>query len=229
MSDFFSENAEQVEQYLYDVKYLTPLNDDFCEIQETKAVNEGNLNAIKINDIPYDSNNPISWVFNLEIEEPSLRVQQKTPEKAVIIFIKNTVWVILIELKSTLHLFRGKQKKEVLPAIIEKIEGGIAQVLLKFPLINFIPEKAIKNIRFKAVICYNREEINKQLKTNSSYKTREEVRLFSGGKKAHVSDKNIVGSRRTVEFFWMKNETNTADFEFSLKQLDRKNELNNLS
>jgi len=224
MSDFFSGNAEQVEQFLHDVEYIAPLRDDFYEINESKATNEGNLNNVTIKDIPCNPAFPISWIFDLEIEESSLRVQQKTPEKAVIIFTKNTAWVILVELKSTLLLFRGRQKKEVLPTIIEKFRGGISQILLKFPLINFDTPHPIKNIRFKAVICYNREEISKQLKDNLAYTAREEVRLFNGEKNTFVFD-DIIGLRRTVEFFWMKNETNTADFEFSLNQLDRKNEL----
>jgi len=231
MSDFFSENAKQVERFLYNVKYIKPLVNDSCEIEQADATDEGNLKSVKINDIPYDPDYPISWVIDLEIEkQPSLLSQQKTPEKAVIIFIKNTIWVILVELKSTLKLLRGNQNEEMLPSIIQKIEGDISQILLKFPLLSFHPIKPIKNIRFKAVICYNRERVNKQLKTNPSYNARTEVRLFiNKGKNPYIFDEDIIGLRRTAEFFWIKNDTDTANFEFSLKQLDRKDELDNLS
>lgn len=233
MSDFFRKNRAHVQEFLYDVEYITPLEDNIYEIIEPKARTENNdLQTVTISDIPCDEFYPISWIIDTETKEDALEnVALKKPEKALILFTTDTVWVLMFELKTSIHLFRTKKKKnlEDISGIIKKFEDGLQQILLRLPLFDFDNSPNIEHIKFVAVTCFNQELVSKQLSENPRPDYSKYAKLFNL-KTPKTIPVNVLEQSIELTFYWIQNPdfaVSPSEFELSLSKIIPIEELSN--
>lgn len=219
MSNFFKRNRARVQEFLYDIKYITPLRDDSYELIEPKAKGS-ELKKVTISDIPFNDMYPISWIIDLETNHPTLYTTRKKPEKALIFFTPTNVEIILFELKTSLNIYeeRESQAPGNLFTILEKYQSGIEQILLRLPLFLFDNEVNIDKVNFRTVTFYNQEFISQALKRLPFYEADDQVRLFTSKyKNPYIS--NVIKEQYPTEFHWIQNPVvmgSPSEFEFSL-------------
>lgn len=224
MSDFFKANRARVQEFLYDVKYIMPLDDSSYQLEELKPKkNPTDLRKVIIRDIPFHEMYPISWIIDLETPERALYTTTKKPEKALVFFTQTNVEIILFELKSSLNLYEERESKAPgnLFTILEKYQSGIEQILLKFPLFLFDNEINIDSVNFRTITFYNQEFISQTLKRLPFYQSDDQVRLFTS-KYSNPYISNIIKGQYPTDFYWIQNPNATDspnEFEFSLSTI----------
>lgn len=221
----FLTNRKIIHQALEREKILLPVEDIEYTVEEKKAKGD-NLKFLHLEGIPFSqySSSPNVWVFDFEMDENVIlhTPSCKKMEKALLVFSSNTVYVILIEMKSTLM---GSGNQGIGENGIEaKIKESLSKLsLFTTPFVFTEKHNYIKKIKFYSIITYNTEIITHEANQDQKIKKYNLYDAFissQGGIAKNENIRDLFGQNFDVKMFFIKNNTtNPIEFTIDLSEL----------
>ena len=232
MPNPFLENRKAVQKAAIDAEFLYPLTKEDLplEVIEDKLTSHiGSsripLKKVVIRDVPVeDEARPKSWVLNLEIKEPPIFANPpsiKTVEKALIVMGSNSLFIFLIEMKSSLHAgVKDSSGRLGIGTLKQKVEDSISRISTLIPLYVFDETyQNLKQIKYKALIFYNRDDaIGHYINTVERDLVKDDLYKIWANKKERTSIISALGTSYEVEFFFFKNPEQSESFEVQFEQ-----------
>jgi hypothetical protein len=227
MAKNFQNNRTKVQKYFLATDFLVPLNADDLplEIKEDKNQGTGKLELLTILNIPCSENDyfPKSWVLDLELEKQIFSAPQgiKKGEKAIIFLSCTTLYVIIIEMKESLQPYGDGG----LEGIEKKINHSLSRISMLLPIYLFDQNEQYRDIDaiiYKSIICYNKDEVTHQSKTDQTIQTIPLYKIFSEQEKLyHFTD--ILGQAHQIEVFFEQNQSSDkSEMEIDLATIFEK-------
>ena len=230
-ANFFQKNRQRLHQKMYADEILLPLEDDCFEILEEKTQDDATkLQSFKITDICYETEDgePLAWVLDLEKDNSFIFPQQegfKKGEKALIVFTCTDIWIIIVELKTSLKPYAGAEEKDNagLRAIRQKMEGSLNRILRAMGYYIFEDEHFQDiPVHFVGLVAYNRETITEHLKKDKTHDKKDIVKAFVQRNTPQTLNINtIFQNMEKLKLYFVQNPntTNPQGFEYSLKNI----------
>lgn len=214
----FEENRKKLQELMLKNGFITPIytNDLPWKIQESKNQGKANkLTFVFLDNIPTHQKPEVRAIeIDLEIEQSPFSKPEtfKTVEKAIVFFTRKSLYVLLIEMKSEL-------KANELGNIKQKIEDSLNRVILTLSHYDFIIEN-IENLkmRYKTLICFNRESIEKDTQNNLRLKEESLYKIFV--KEEEVLNLNdMFGNKHRIEVHFCQNKDNSTNMTINLNDI----------
>ncbi len=178
--------CEKLETLLYTENFISVVNDDIIEIEESNVeAGEDKLKKIIIKDIPHNKEGQIIWRINFEEYITGLsKIERTSTVETVLAILEDSVLnICLIEMKT---MIKEKRDKSTLLNLKRKIEDSISRfyylLCMGIPLkpgeckqvgINVDWEKFNNSqTKFCGVVCYNKE------RTKNYVERRETQRMY---------------------------------------------------
>jgi hypothetical protein len=223
----FKDNRLKIQKSFIDRNFLIPLtkNDLPVIIEEHKAKGHGKLRKVVIENIPVtDDIRPISYLLELEMEGElfSCPPGYKIVEKAILLFCRNSLYIVLLEMKSSLNPAAIRQVEEKIKDSIGRILLFLTHYILDVPAFNDY------KINFFTLVLYNADHLTRELQLNSdpSLYSLDLIKIFEGKQSSCFVTEPLGGSYK-VEVIFKKN-AGTEDFEIDLNDVfNSNNEYNN--
>ncbi|MGB0931387.1 MAG: hypothetical protein ACPGVB_11455 [Chitinophagales bacterium] len=160
----------------------------------------------------------------MEIKEPPILANPpsvKTTESALIVLGSDSLVILLIELKTSLHPFdEDTSGKLGIGTLREKIEDTISRISMLIPL--YVFDKSYSNIveiKYKALIFYNRDDgLHNPSKSAAKKLVKNDLYQIWSKEKDVINIVTPLDTKHEVECFFFKNPTSTDSFEVSFKQ-----------
>ena len=238
-ASFFQKNRQRLQVQMRAEEILLPLEDNFFEILEEKTQDDASkLQAFTITDICHETEDetPLAWVLDLEKENSFIFPQHngfKKGEKALIVFTCSDIWIIIVELKTTIKPYAGADEKDNagLRAIRQKMEHSLTRILRAMGYYVFENEqfKDVK-LNFVGLVAYNRETVTKHLGEDKTYENEDIVKAFvKQDKPQTLNIQTVLGGMEKLKLYFVQNPnaSNLQSFDYSLKNIIDENELDN--
>lgn len=214
----FKKNRIDIQKAAVSTFFLKRLTSDDLpfEIVETKNVGEdGKLKLVRIDNIPVNDVIPISFVLNMEIEDSIFSAPQhcKKVERVIVLFSCWSLYIIMVEMKSTLELYEDGS----ISKIEQKIKDSLVRVLL-FLNHYALDEKSFDDyiVNFHALILYNKEKISQQIIKDETRKHNELVKVFLGDKDSFWVKSNELAAEYKVKTIFKQNAPDSEEFDLDL-------------
>ncbi|MDX2303958.1 MAG: hypothetical protein NW226_14220 [Microscillaceae bacterium] len=208
--NFFRENRERVQIALYDSGFLKIIEktDLPLQIEEQKA-KEGQLKYVLLDNIPASDNiRPQAWVINMEMDKTifSSPLGFKTVEKAIVFFTCENLYILMVEMKTTLIPY-GESGAE---AILKKLKDSISRISVLLTTQIFDYEFNNVKIKYFGLICFNNENWTSQGNQDPQFAKNEVYRVF---KKLQPDLKinDSLGGDHKVQLFFQKNTSSNPE------------------
>ena len=215
----FKNNRLKAQKAFIDRDFLIPLTKDDLplKIVEKNIKGTGKLKTVTINNIPVsDKIRPLSYVLELELKGElfSLPEKYRTVEKVIIQLSDKSMYVVLIEMKSSIDPPAVRQ-------IEERIKHSIGRTLI-FLTHYLLDENSFNdyNIKFYTVLLYNSDNLTKELvsKADPGLEKLDLVRIFQG-KAATLLAKEPLGDEHIVSVIFMQNKKNADEFDVDFSKI----------
>jgi hypothetical protein len=215
----FKNNRLKVQKAFVDRNFLIPLTKDDLplKIVEKNIKGVGKLKTVIIDNIPVsDKVRPLSYVLELELKGQLFSLPEKfrTVEKAIILLSDKAMYVVMIEMKSSIDPPTMRQ-------IEEKIKHSIGRTLI-FLTHYLLDENGFNeyNIQFHTLLLYNSDHLTKELvsKADPELEKSDLVRIFQGKSKSLIA-KEPLGDEHLVNVIFMQNKKNADEFEIDFKKM----------
>jgi hypothetical protein len=210
MEKEFEKNRKSVQDRILDSKFLQALTIDDIpyKIIEAKNTKEHDrLQSLTIHNIPISTNSylPKSWVIDLEMAKGLFSAPQevKKGEKAILFFSKTTLYILIIEMKSSLKATGDSG----LRSIEQKIIHSIGRISMFLPIYLFDCNSAYETLKisYKAIICYNQERITQEINQDEGIKSQILYKVFNKESNSVNLQSREFGVNHRVETFFLKN------------------------
>jgi len=215
----FKRNRKRIQDAALSQEFLKPLTKkdipyDIIEIKNVAGT--GKLRTVSIDNIPCSDELQLSYVLDMEIEKSIFSKPEhcKTVEKAILIFSAWSLYVLMVEMKSTLKPHGPGGLSDIQTKVkdsIERISRFLTHYFLDTEQFNDYP------VNYHFLLLYNKESITTELKIDHTLKSNELAKIFIG-EKDFLSINDSIGDTNIVKVFFRQNAEG-EDFEIDLNQL----------
>jgi hypothetical protein len=225
MKNQFEENRFYVQKSALDTGLVKPLTiDDLpLQIDENKNKQKSKLESLIIHNVPCskDDNFPNSWIIDLELDKKIFSSPEgfKKGEKAITFLSCTTLYILIVEMKETLKPYG----EGGLISIKDKVEDSISRISIFLTMYLFDKDARFNNIevKYKSIICFNKDDVTPTTKIDKSLETDEFVKILLGINKkreVHLFDK--LSHSHKIEIFFIQNKkTSTSIMEIDLEEV----------
>lgn len=203
----FGANRKAMQSTLYQLSILERVEDDEHIISEKDS--NASLKQLILKNIPIatsDYGENAFWVLNLEHAQNIFSAPQgfKTTEEILLFFTCSRLYVVMVELKSTLQPF---EHSSGIRAIFKKVKDTMSRFATLLPYFVFDDTyKDLDAIRYVAIIAYNEDNLTPALTSASSFRGEEKdlVEIFKKDKSEMFIHPDF-GKQSPVTFKFIQN------------------------
>ena len=218
-TNHFRENRQNIQKALFEsgfVKIIQKTHLPLC-IEESKT-ESGKLQRLWIDNIPAsDLIRPQAWLINMELDKSpfSSPPHFKTVEKAIMFFTCESLYILMIEMKTTLK--PDKQGGTIM--IREKFEDSATRIALL--LTTYVFGSIYNNIRIKyfGIICYNKETWTKEALQDPDFAKDDLYKQFKGSNSNFFLMDKFKEEHKVNIFFSQNNSSNPEEMQLDLAAL----------
>lgn len=213
--NYFEEHRKNLQELMLQSGFITPIYEEDLpwKIEESKNKGKSNkLTFVFLDNIPTHDKPEIRAIqIDLEVENSLFSKPErfKTVEKAIVFFTRKSLYVLLVEMKSEL-------KANELSNIKDKIEDSINRVILTLSHYDFEIEDI--KFRYKGLICFNRESIEKDSQTNLKLKQESLYKIFVK-QEEFLNLNDIFGNKHRVDVTFCQNNDNSSSMTINLNDI----------
>ena len=215
-SHTFTENRKLVQQAVEKEDFVIPVSEN-GELSLSEKNKNAKLKEVKIINIPTDDNRQSVWEVNLEIKNSLFTTTQKTCEKALLILAEKALYVFMFELKSSVH--NDDDSNGSLQDIDKKFQKTIDRISLLLT-INRHDDRynSIKNICFKGLVFYNKDNVSVISSGNEHCSSL--YKIFKSKKKGILNIKSPIREHESYTINFYKNpDKNKEVWEIDFKKI----------
>lgn len=225
MANHFSENRKRIQEALYALEFVIPIEESECIITEEKNKKESSTNDILltnlcIENIPHESETSHinAWEVDLEIKKSvfSAPADFKTVEKAILFYTESSLYVLMVEMKSSLQPYN---KKGGLQSIKEKFKATISRLSMLLP-IHIYTDSLYEDVEIKYIglVAYNQDKVSSELGRDEELARKEICKLFQRTQPS-MFIKDCFGHEHSLKIHFCKNENGSETMNIDLKTL----------
>lgn len=215
----FKENRAKVQRVFLDSGFLIPLSEHdipYTIVEDKNKDLSNTLKEIVLHKIPISEDSAtISYVLNVEMAGKlfSLPPGYKTVEKVLLIFSCNSLYVVMIEMKTLLQGYKNGIAE--LDKKMKDSMGRIALFLTHYIL--DIADYDNYSIKYFSLVVYNNENISQAVKDDINLRKNEIVNAFIKGRGRFFVEDPLV--RTFVDVIFTKNASSTDKCEIDLETI----------
>jgi hypothetical protein len=203
----FGANRKAIQNALYEIPLIEKIEEDEYVISENKST--ASLKELVIKNIPISSNDygeKAFWVLNLEQAQSLFSAPQgfKTVEKIILFFTCSRLYILMLEMKSTLQPF---DHGSGVSAIHKKVKDSMTRLATLLPYFVFDNRyKEIEELRFVALIVYNEDNFSPALNLHPKFRGHElELEEIFKKRKNQMFVQPDLGKTHPVTFKFLQN------------------------
>lgn len=224
MANHFSENRKRIQDALYDLEFVIPIEESECIITEEKNKKESSnknvlLTELSIENIPYKSETSYvnAWEVDLEIEKSifSAPAHFKTVERAILFYTPTSLYVLMIEMKNSLQPY----KEGGIKSIEGKFKATISRLSVLLP-IHIYTDSLYEDIEIKylGLVAYNHDKVSSNLVQDEEL-AREEICKILLGNQPSMFLTDYFGHSHDLKIHFCQNESVSESMEIDLNTL----------
>lgn len=218
----FRENRKKVQKAFVTVDFLTPLTNEnvpYSIIEKNIKKGEGKLRVVNIQNIPFTDNiRPVSYVIDSEFNNNIFgnTDNQKKVEKIFLVFSTQSVYVIMVEMKSSL-------KPTTIMHISDKIRDSISKISLFLPNYIFEQENFDKYvIKFHCLVFHNGNMLQKDIEADPEIKSQDLFKILNGNQTSLFVEEKLGGTYKVRVNFVQNNGGNTEEMNVDFADIFEK-------
>lgn len=223
MPNHFTSNRKRVQEALYELEFVMPIEENFCiliEEKNKKGTSNGNilLNELHINNIPYQSDVSYvnAWEINLEIEKSifSTPAHFKTVEKAILFYTTTSLYILMIEMKNSLQPYEGG-----IQSIEEKFRATISRLSILLP-IHIYSDSLYEDkvIKYFGLVAYNHDKVSSELGRDKELAQKDICNILKGHQQSMFMT-DYLGYEHNLTVHFCQNEKLSEAMEVDLNTL----------
>lgn len=225
----FAKNRNIVQKSALESGFIKPLTQDDLPLEITEASAEkGKLKKLILENVPVsDEIRPKSWLIDLELSKTLFsNPWAKKAEKAVAFFTCESLYVLLIEMKSSLNAYsKDKDDGSTPQSISRKMTESIGRISVL--LTTYLFDNDLYNevkIKYFGLVFYNGENWHQQANIDKDFEMNDLYKVFRKKNDKILLDNTHLQTAHKVNIYFIQNpdkQNNIEEITFDLDEFFR--------